>query len=119
MQTTLGCWRDAAACASCRKRLRRSSCLAIDSFITLIATLRSRTESWARYTTPIAPSPTSSMMRYLPIDEMLASAMSGEGVRIGRSRLMGGNIQHAPHYRNHFSRHMLNTLTDGLRLLAA
>src|SRR3954462_4780613 len=85
MQTTLGCWRDAAACASRRNRLRRSSCRAMDSFITLMATHRSSTESVALYTTPIAPSPTSSMMWYLPISGILWSAMYGERLRRGRS----------------------------------
>src|SRR2546423_2287418 len=75
MQTTLGCWRDAAACASCRNRLRKSSCRAIESFITLMATVRSSTESLALYTTPIAPSPTSSTMWYLPMSGIWVSAM--------------------------------------------
>src|SRR5256885_8100500 len=76
MVTTLGCWSDAAACASCRNRRRRSSCRAIESFMTLIATDRSSTESRARYTTPIAPSPTSSMILYLPMSGSWVSAIA-------------------------------------------
>src|SRR3954469_22452969 len=87
MLTTLGCWSDAAACASCRNRLRRSSCRAIDSFMTLTATVRSSTESVARYTTPIAPSPTSSMMWYLPMSGRADSVMETEKYAVGRGRL--------------------------------
>src|SRR5205823_5080912 len=99
MQTTFGCWSDAAACASCRNRLRRSSCRAIDSFITLIATVRSRIESLALYTTPIAPSPMSSMMWYLPISGIWVSAM---GSVITRSDwAVAQNIRQAARYCNH------------------
>src|SRR2546423_8613868 len=75
MQTTLGCWSDAAAWASCRNRLRKSSCRAIESFSSLTATVRSSPESLAVDTTPIAPSPTSSTMWYLPMSGIWVSAM--------------------------------------------
>ena len=91
MQTTLGCWSDAAACASRRNLTRRSSCRAIDSFITLIATVRSSTESRALYTTPIAPSPTSSRMQYLPMSGICVSAI-WQPYAADRSRSAGTRI---------------------------
>src|SRR3954463_14208231 len=87
MLTTFGCWSEAAAWASWRNRLRRSSCRAMDSFMTLIATVRSRTESEARYTTPIAPSPTSSMMWYLPMSGRAAWVMGMPKYAVGTGRL--------------------------------
>src|SRR6266550_789687 len=96
MVTTLGCWSDAAAWASCRNRLRRSSCRAMESFMTLMATVRSRTESLALYTTPIAPSPTSSTMWYLPMSGILTSVMVMQlAGRIGPVRIFSGGDDRA------------------------
>src|SRR6185437_4055281 len=74
---TFGCWSDPAARASRRKRSRRSVSWASASLITLIATGRFRTGSVARYTTPIAPSPTRRSTSYFPILVGLVGVTTG------------------------------------------
>src|SRR6266849_4863615 len=63
----LGWLNLAHACASRKKRARSSSVTSISLEITLRATARSRTGSWALKIMPMPPRPMRSMTWYLPI----------------------------------------------------
>src|ERR1700693_3725168 len=66
MVTIFGWLRADAERASCSKRCNRSLCAESAEGRILIATLRSRRRSRARYTSPIPPAPSGSMISYGP-----------------------------------------------------
>src|SRR6267142_1042424 len=89
MVTMLGWLRAEAARASCSKRRKRSLSEENAAGRILIATLRSKRASRARYTSPIPPAPSSSIISYGPsfVPEGRAIAhgiiFPGKGLAVG------------------------------------
>src|SRR4051812_29748414 len=118
---TFGCWIDAAASNSCRKRARNSSSVEAPGAITLRATSRLSGRCIARYTIPMPPRPATPRMTcsakvapmanssmfarsYQPLDRKATGRLEDVRAQPVRGEEADKQRNERPHQRMHVAR---------------